>query len=63
MSLHPDTARRIREFFGEHRCCKCDAVAARFSNGQFYCAAHFRQPRPSGEAGPKTRRLRGGPNV
>jgi hypothetical protein len=59
MSLHPDTVRRIREFFGPHRCCKCDNAAARFSNGQFYCAAHFRHARSSGAAGPKVRRLVG----
>ena len=41
MSLHPDTVRRIREFFGAHRCCKCDNVAARFCNGRFFCAGHF----------------------
>ena len=40
MGLHPDTVRRIREFFGAHR-CKCGNVAARFCNGRFYCAGHF----------------------
>ena len=53
MSLHPDTVRRIREFFGEHRCCKCDNVAARFCNGRFYCAAHFVPARRKRDEAPK----------
>jgi hypothetical protein len=56
MSLHPDTVRRIHEFFGQHRCCKCDSVAARFCGGQFYCAAHFRPPRGKGQRGPQVHR-------
>ncbi len=63
MGLHPDTVRRIREFFGAHRCCKCDGAAARYSSGRFYCVAHYRPPKSSVAAGPKARRLAGGPSA
>jgi len=46
MSLHPETERRIREFFGAHKCCKCGGPAARLCQNQFYCAEHFRSARP-----------------
>jgi hypothetical protein len=55
MSLHPDTVRRIREFFGAHRCCKCGNVAARFCNGRFYCAGHFAPARRKKHETPKVR--------
>jgi hypothetical protein len=53
MSLHPDTVRRIREFFAAHRCCKCDGVAARFCNRRFYCADHFAPARRKNDETPK----------
>ncbi len=55
MSLHPETVRRIREFFGAHRCCKCDSVAVRFCKGRFFCANHFWPARGKGERGPRVR--------
>ena len=55
MGLHPDTIRRIREFFGAHRCCKCGSVAARFSNGRFYCAGHFAPARRKRDETPMVR--------
>ena len=60
MSLHPDTVRRIREFFGGHRCCKCGSVAARFSNGRFYCAGHFVPARRKKDETPKVRQTAAG---
>jgi hypothetical protein len=56
MGLHPDTVRRIREFFGAHRCYKCGSVAARFCNGRFYCAAHFVPARRKRDDSPKVHR-------
>ena len=55
MGLHPDTVRRIREFFGAHRCCKCGSVAARFCNGRFYCAGHFALARRKRDETPQVR--------
>jgi hypothetical protein len=55
MSLHPDTVRRTREYFGAHRCCKCGGVAARFSNRRFYCAGHFVPARRKRDETPKVR--------
>ncbi len=63
MSLHPDTVRRIREFFGQHRCCKCDGVAARFSNGRFYCAGHFVPARRKKDETAKVRQHAAGPSM
>jgi hypothetical protein len=56
MSLHPDTLRRIRDFFGAHRCCQCDSVAARFCKARFYCAAHFVPARRKRDQTPKVYR-------
>ena len=60
MGLHPDTVRRIREFFGGHRCCKCDGAAARFSNGRFYCAGHFAPARGKRDEAPQVRQAAAG---
>ena len=60
MGLHPDTVRRIREFFGAHRCCKCGSVAARFCNGRFYCAGHFVPARRKKDEAPKVRQTAAG---
>ena len=60
MSLHPDTVRRIREFFGAHRCCQCGSAAARFSSGRFYCAGHFAPARRKKDETPKVRQAAAG---
>jgi hypothetical protein len=46
MSLHPETERLIREFFGGQTCCKCGRSAVRFCQNQFYCHDHNRTARP-----------------
>ncbi|HEV3262972.1 MAG TPA: hypothetical protein VG013_39425 [Gemmataceae bacterium] len=63
MSLHPDTVRRIREFFGGHRCCKCDKVAARFCQGQFFCPDHFVPARRKRDASRKVSHTAAGPSA
>lgn len=54
MSLYPDPLRRIREFFGAHRCCECDNVSALLQRPVLL----RRSPRPGPPQGGRPRKVR-----